>query len=125
MEMTTRDGWTSLVVKIDGAIEFTDDDRDVKSLSPGGHFRIEEGNWLSGRAYDVKADSAGKLTKTYSVGSSVKPLDAEGQTWLGRLMPQMIRDSGAGGSLGSGVGTEHVDDEDQRGLARDAELGVT
>jgi len=96
MEMTTRDGWTSLIVKIDGAIEFTDDDRDVKSLSPGGHFRIEEGNWLSGRAYDVKADSAGKLTKTYSVGSSVKPLDAEGQTWLGRLMPQMIRDSGAG-----------------------------
>ena len=96
MEMTTRNGWTSFSVKIDGAIEFTDDDRDVKSLSPGGHFRMEEGSLLSGRVYDVKADSAGNLTKTYSVGSSVKPLDSEGQTWLGRLMPQMIRDSGVG-----------------------------
>jgi beta-lactamase regulating signal transducer with metallopeptidase domain len=96
MEMTTRNGFTSLSVKIDGAIEFTDDDRDVKSLSPGGHFRIEEGTWLSGRAYDVKTDSAGNLTKTYSVGSSVKPLDTEGLAWLGRLLPQMIRDSGIG-----------------------------
>jgi beta-lactamase regulating signal transducer with metallopeptidase domain len=96
MEMTTHDGWMSLSMKIDGAIEFTDDDRGVKSLSPGGHFRIEEGTWLSGRAYDVKADSAGNLTKTYSVGMSVKPLDAEGQAWLERLLPQMIRDSGVG-----------------------------
>ena len=96
MEMTTHNGWTSLSVKIDGAIEFTDDDRDVKSLSPGGHFRMEEGTWLSGRVYDVKADSTGNLTKTYSVGSSVKPLDSEGQAWLGRLLPQMIRDSGVG-----------------------------
>jgi hypothetical protein len=74
---------TSLSVKVDGAIEFTDDDRDVKSLSPGGHFRMEEGTWLSGRRYDVKADSAGNLTKTYSVGSSVKPLDSDGTAMAG------------------------------------------
>jgi len=96
MDMTTRNGWASLSLKVDGAIEFTDDDRDVKSLSPGGHFRLEEGTWLSGRAYDVKADSAGKLTKTYSVGWSAKPLDSEGRAWLGRLLPQVIRDSGIG-----------------------------
>ena len=96
MEMTSRNGWTSLSLKVDGAIEFTDDDRDVKSLSPGGHFRMEEGTWLSGRAYDVKADSAGNLTKTYSVGWSTKPLDAEGQAWLERLLPQMIRESAIG-----------------------------
>ncbi len=96
MEMTTRNGLTSLSVKIDGAIEFTDDDRDVKSLSPGGHFRMEEGTWLSGRAYDVKADSTGNLTKTYSVGWSAKPLDSEGRKWLAHLLPQMIRDSGFG-----------------------------
>ena len=96
MEMTTRNGLTSLSVKIDGSIEFTDDDHDVKSLSPGGHFRMEEGTFISGRAYDVKADSAGNLTKTYSVGWSAKPLDAEGRAWLERLLPQMIRDSGFG-----------------------------
>jgi hypothetical protein len=94
--MTTRNGWTSFSVKVDGAIEFTDDDRDVKSLSPGGHFRMEEGTLLSGRVYEVKADSAGNLTKSYSVGLSAKPLDSEGQAWLARVMPQMIRDSGVG-----------------------------
>jgi beta-lactamase regulating signal transducer with metallopeptidase domain len=96
IQMTTNDGWTSISVKIDGAIEFTDDDHDVKSLSPGGHFRMEEGHWFSGRAYDVKADSAGNLTKTYLVGSSVKPLDSDGRAWLAHLLLQVIRDSGAG-----------------------------
>jgi beta-lactamase regulating signal transducer with metallopeptidase domain len=95
-EMKNSNGWTSTSVKVDGTVEFTDDDRDVKSLSPGGHFRIEEGTWLSGRVYDVKADSAGNLTKTYLVNRSAKPLDAEGQAWLGRLLPQVIRDSGIG-----------------------------
>lgn len=95
-EFTTRNGWTSLKVKIDGAIEFTDDDQDVKSLPPNGHFTLEEGGWFSGRGYDVKADATGNLTKTYSVGRTSKPLDNEGRAWLGRLLPQVIRDTGIG-----------------------------
>jgi len=96
MNITSRNGWVSSNVKIDGAVEFTDDDRDVQSLSPGGRFHIEEGSWLSGRSYDVKADSSGSLTKTYSVGWSTKPLDDQGREWLGRFLPQLIRDSGMG-----------------------------
>ena len=96
VDFTTRNGWTSLKLKIDGAIEFTDDDHDVRSLSPYGHFSLEEGGWLSGREYDVKADSAGNLTKAYSVGRTSKPLDEEGRAWLGRLLPQVIRDTGIG-----------------------------
>lgn len=96
MEMTIRNDWTSLSVKVDGAIEFTDDDSDVKSLSPNGHFRLEEGTWLSGRAYDVKADATGNLTKTYSVNGTAKPLDADGHEWLARVLPQVIRESGIG-----------------------------
>jgi hypothetical protein len=96
MEMTTRNGWSSLNMKVDGAITFTDDDHDVQSLSPGGRLQIEEGTLLSGRSYEVKADAAGNLTKTYSVGSSTRPLDAEGRAWLNGLLPQMIRDSGIG-----------------------------
>jgi beta-lactamase regulating signal transducer with metallopeptidase domain len=96
MEFTTSNGWTSLKVKIDGAIEFTYDDHDVKSLSPKGRFTMEEGGWFSGREYDVKADASGNLTKTYSVGRTSKPLDDEGRAWLQRLLPQMIRDTGIG-----------------------------
>jgi beta-lactamase regulating signal transducer with metallopeptidase domain len=96
MEMTNRNGFTSLSVKIDGAIEFTDDDHDVKSLSPGGHFRMEERTGFSGHAYDVKADAAGILTKAWSVDGSAKPLDSDGRAWLDRMLPQMIRESGIG-----------------------------
>lgn len=96
MEMTNRNGFSSLTVKVDGAIEFTDDDHDVKSLSPGGHLRIDEKNGGSERAYDVKADASGNLTKTWTVDGSAKPLDAEGRAWLDRELPQMIRESGIG-----------------------------
>ena len=96
MEFTTRTGWMSLKVKIDGAIEFTDDDHDIRSLSPHGHFTVEEGGWLSERGYDVKADANGNLTKTYSIGRTSKPLDDDGRVWLARLLPQMIRDTGIG-----------------------------
>jgi beta-lactamase regulating signal transducer with metallopeptidase domain len=96
MDMTTRTDGKSFSVKLDGAIEFTDDDHDVKSLSPGGHFRMEEGSWLSGRAYDVRADSEGNLTKTYSVDRSTKPLDSDGRAWLESLLPQVIRETAIG-----------------------------
>jgi beta-lactamase regulating signal transducer with metallopeptidase domain len=95
-EVVTRNGWNSLTLKIDGTIEFTDDDRDIKTLSPNGDFRLEEGRWFSSRAYEVKADSAGNLTRTYTVGWNTKPLDDEARAWLGRVLPQIIRDSGIG-----------------------------
>jgi beta-lactamase regulating signal transducer with metallopeptidase domain len=96
VHITTRNGWTSVSITIDGTIEFTDDDTDIKSLSPNGRFRLEDGGLLSKRVYEVKADSAGNLTRTYSVGWSTKPLDDEGRAWLARTLPQVIRDSGIG-----------------------------
>ena len=96
MHMTEHNGMTSFDVQLDGKIEFTDDDADVKSLSPNGRFRLEEGGWFSGRTYEVKADSAGNLTKSYSVGRTTKPLDDEGRAWLSRMLPQIIRESGIG-----------------------------
>lgn len=96
VHITTRNGWTSLSITIDGTIEFTDDDTDVKSLSPNGRFRLEDGGLLSKRAYEVRADGAGNLTRSYSVGWSTKPMDDEGRAWLARTLPQVIRDSGIG-----------------------------
>jgi len=96
VHITTRNGWTSVSLTIDGTIEFTDDDTDVNSLSPNGRFRLEEGGLLSKRVYEVKADAAGNLTRTYSVGWSTKPMDDEGRAWLARTLPQVIRDSGIG-----------------------------
>ena len=96
VHITTRNGWTSVSITIDGTVEFTDDDTDLKSLSPNGRFRLEDGGLLSKRVYEVKADAAGNLTRTYSVGWSTKPMDDEGRAWLARTLPQVIRDSGIG-----------------------------
>ena len=57
---------------------------------------FEDGSLLSKRVYEVKADAAGNLTRTYSVGWSTKPMDDEGRVWLARVLPQLIRDSGIG-----------------------------
>lgn len=96
VHITYRNGWTSTSITIDGTVEFTDDDADVKSLSPNGRFSFEDGGLLSKRAYEVKADGAGNLTRTYSVGWSSKPLDDDGRAWLAHTLPQFIRDSGIG-----------------------------
>jgi hypothetical protein len=48
MHMTEHNGTTSFDVQLDGKIEFTDDDSDVKSLSPNGRFRLEEGGGFQG-----------------------------------------------------------------------------
>jgi beta-lactamase regulating signal transducer with metallopeptidase domain len=96
VHITTRNGWSSLSITMDGTAEFTDDDTDVKSLSTNGRFRLEDGGFLSKRTYEVRADSAGNLTRSYSVGWSTKPMDDEGRAWLARTLPQVIRDSGIG-----------------------------
>jgi beta-lactamase regulating signal transducer with metallopeptidase domain len=96
VEITTRNGWTSLNITVDGTVEFIDDDTDVKSLSPNGRFRLEDGGLLSKRVYEVKADAAGNLTRSYSVGWSTKPMDEEGRAWLAHTLPQVIRESGIG-----------------------------
>jgi beta-lactamase regulating signal transducer with metallopeptidase domain len=96
VQMTTRNGWTALSTTVDGTVEFTDDDTDVKSLSPNGRFRLEEGGLLSKRAYEVTADGAGNLTRSYSIGSTTKPMDDEGRAWLAHTLPQVIRESGIG-----------------------------
>jgi beta-lactamase regulating signal transducer with metallopeptidase domain len=96
VHITTRNGWTSVTITIDGTVEFTNDDTDLKSLSPNGRFRLEDGGLLSKRVYEVTADATGSLTRTYSVGWSTKPMDDEGRAWLARTLPQVIRDSGIG-----------------------------
>jgi len=96
VQITTRNGWTSLSITIDGTVEFTDDDTDIKSLSPDGRFRLEDGGLFSKRAYEVRADAGGHLTRSYSVGWSTKPMDDEGRAWLASTLPQVIRDTGIG-----------------------------
>src|SRR5258706_15156964 len=98
MQFQWTEGSRRLEVSARGTVEFADDDRDVKSLSPNGYFRIEENYLLlfSGRRYEVTADGTGRLMRTYFEHDRTKPLDSQGQAWLMGIMPEVIRKTGLG-----------------------------
>ena len=85
-----------LEINYNGDVEFTDDDTDVKRLSPGGVMRIKEGGWFGGRTVDFQVDGTGAITRRYWVGMSEKPFDPEGRQWLAQTLPRFIRQTGIG-----------------------------
>ncbi len=99
--MTYQNNGENLEVRYDGSdLEFTDDDMDVKRLSPGGLLRIKNGGFLSGifmgRTVEFSADADGNITRRYWVGSSERPFNPEGRQWLAQVLPHFIRQSGMG-----------------------------
>src|ERR1051326_4601456 len=96
IRIRSTSGHVSRSFETRGAVEFTDDDRDVETLSPGGYLLIEEGSWFRAeRSYEVRATSSG-LSRTYRVGGRVRPVDADGQAWVSAAMLAFIRESGVG-----------------------------
>jgi beta-lactamase regulating signal transducer with metallopeptidase domain len=81
-------------VKYRGEVEFTDDDADVKSLSPGGSLRIRDGGWFASHTAIFTTDDSGNLTRKFWVGSTERPFDPEGRRWVARMLPRFIRQTG-------------------------------
>lgn len=94
---STRISQNGLSGEVQGSAEFTDDDRDVKSLSPGGLIRIEQGTLLNvSRSYEVRAGSGNVLYRVYRVRGKEQPLDESGKRWVSGAMLYLIRETGAG-----------------------------
>jgi beta-lactamase regulating signal transducer with metallopeptidase domain len=92
MNLQESNGWWSgLNVRTKGTIEFTDDDSDVKSVSPGGSLSVEERRGWTTHKYEVTP-----AERRYSVNGRQRPLDEEGKAWLAEVLPQIIRDSAIG-----------------------------
>lgn len=89
-----------LEVRYEGEVEFTDDDTDVKRLSPGGSLRIRDGGMmtslLGGHTVEFTADSSGNIRRRFWVGSTERPFDPEGRKWVASMLPRFIRQSGIG-----------------------------
>jgi beta-lactamase regulating signal transducer with metallopeptidase domain len=87
-------------VRYDGEIEFTDDDTDVKRLSPGGSLRIKEGGVFGGlfasHTIEFTDDGAGNITRHFWAGMSERPFEPEGRQWLTKYLPRFIRQTGFG-----------------------------
>jgi beta-lactamase regulating signal transducer with metallopeptidase domain len=94
--ITWSNNGEKLSIGYEGTIEFTDDDSDVKSLSPGGWLKIKEGGLLSSRTVEFRADASGRIERRYWEGISERPFEPEGRQWLARALPRFIRQTGLG-----------------------------
>jgi hypothetical protein len=74
-----------------GRIEFTDDDRDIKSISRNGYFKLRDERDGLGRSLEVVSGSDGTLQKSYTVRGERREFDAEASAWLAKLLPEVIR----------------------------------
>jgi hypothetical protein len=85
-----------LEVSCRGDVEFSDDDMDVRSLTPGGALRITERRRAGARSLELTADAAGNIKRRFAVGTSEKPFETEGRQWLSQILPHLIRHTGIG-----------------------------
>lgn len=85
-----------------GAIEFTEELTDVKSLADGGYLTIQ--HTMDGVSHEVEIRSKnGRITRTWSVGGRTRPWDDEARRWLASELPKLFRRSGLGGARASRI----------------------
>ena len=94
--MTWSHNGEKLEVNYRGDVEFSDDDKDIKSLTPGGWLRIKDGGWLGGHTVEFRADGSGKIERRFWTGSREQPFEPEGRKWLEQVLPRFIRQTGMG-----------------------------
>ncbi len=96
-ELSWSSGWDRVSIRARGEVEFTDDDRDIRSLEPDGYFRIEEKSWfLVQRSIEITAGPSGNLTRTYEVHGDPKEFDGAARTWLSAMLGAAVRETGIG-----------------------------
>jgi hypothetical protein len=91
--MSTGDGWTRLHVDARGRIELTDDEKDIKSVSPNGSFEMSSKGWLSlfGQRYLVTGNADGTTSRRYSVGGTERPVDAAARVWIADTIQRLVQ----------------------------------
>lgn len=91
--------WSSngekLEVKYSGAFEFTDDDADIRQISPGGYLKITDGNWIGRHSVEI-SERGGQLERRYFVNLSERPFEPAGRVWLQQNLPRFVRNTGIG-----------------------------
>ena len=87
---------SSTELSYEGKISFTDDEKDIKSISPGGYFRFSKSTFGNRRAVHIESRSDGTLKRTYYVGKQEVAYEPEGSKWLADMLPEIIATSGIG-----------------------------
>lgn len=84
-----------LEVNYSGAFEFTDDDSDIRQISPNGYLKITDGNWIGRHSVEIR-ERGGQLERRYYVNGSERPYEPAGREWLKQSLPKFVRNTGIG-----------------------------
>lgn len=85
-----RGGMNSFNVETRGKIEVTDDDQDVKSMSPDGYLEITKSVFGNKRTIVITPTATG-LKREYYEGRTLQPYEPEGRKWLSEIFPEILR----------------------------------
>lgn len=91
----SSDNGRTMEVRMDGAVEFTDDDRDVKSISAGGRLLMEARADGHTKRLEVRAESNGALARNYWIDGQRRSPE-EAKPWLAGILPGIIREHAIG-----------------------------
>lgn len=86
-------GVNSFNIEYKGTIEVTDDDKDIKSISPGGYIEISKTTFGSRRSILIEATSSGLRREYYESRTKVN-YEPEGRKWLAEILPDVVRSTG-------------------------------
>jgi SOS response regulatory protein OraA/RecX len=90
MTISHSDGFQNFNVEMRGKIEITDDDKDIKSMSPDGYLEITKTVFGSRRTL-VISSQGGSMKREYYEGRTSMPWEPEGRKWLAEIMPELLR----------------------------------
>lgn len=107
------DGHNKLKVKIDGEVEFGDDDRTISHLSRSGSLTIWELRGSRKTRLEVNADRNGDLEYEFEVDGKIAPFDDNAKAWLAETIVEIIRKTGIGAEERA---NRILDDEGVNGL---------
>lgn len=91
---TSKTGLNSFNIEYKGTIEVTDDDKDVKSISPGGYLEISKTTFGSKRKILIEASSGNSIRREYYEGRTKVNWDPAGKNWLAEILPEIVRSTG-------------------------------
>ena len=87
----SRSAFQSMDVKYDGDITIADNDRSIKSISPGGYLKISIRTFGNSRELLVNSSSGGTLTYEFKEGRKEVPFEPEGRRWLADVLIDVVR----------------------------------
>lgn len=93
---TQRSGSNKLDIEYDGKIEFTDDDKAIKSISRGGYLMIRKTSFGNRREILAEPKSDGTIDYEYREGRRTMEFDDEAREWLADVLLEVIRSTGLG-----------------------------